>query len=82
MNDAPLAAELEYLRETTGGKHWSVKRDLSPFEEAVTSRVSGLYSLTYTAITPPEAGTRLIPVAVEVQNFKQSGRAESSYFGP
>ncbi|MEI8094857.1 MAG: hypothetical protein WCG80_11645 [Spirochaetales bacterium] len=82
VNDAPLAAELSYLMEATGGRAWSVKKDLRPFEASVNERVSGLYSLKYTAITPPEAGTRSIPVTVEVQNFKQSGRAQLTYFGP
>jgi DNA-binding beta-propeller fold protein YncE len=82
VNDAPLAPELTYLMESTGGKPWSVKKDLRPFESAMTERVTGAYSLKYTAITPPEAGTRAITVGIEVQNFKQSGRDQSTYFGP
>ncbi len=82
VNDAPLAQELQYLMDATGGKAWSVKKDLRPFEATLANRVSGLYSLTYKSITPSEAGTRSIPVTLEVQNFKQSGRDELNYYAP
>jgi hypothetical protein len=82
VNDAPLAPELAYLMKQTGGRSWSVKDDLRPFLDEIPQRVSGLYAITWKSITPPEAGTREIPVTVEVQKFKQSGRTESSFFVP
>lgn len=82
VNDAPLAQELTYLMTETGGKAWSVKNDLTPFLEEIPQRISGLYALSYKAITPAEAGVREIPVSIEIQKFKQSGRTESSYFVP
>jgi len=82
VNGAPLAQELTYLMTQTGGKFWSVKDDLKPFLEEIPNRISGLYALTYKAITPAEAGVREIPVSIEIQKFKQSGRTGSSYFVP
>jgi len=82
VNSAPLADELSYLMKETGGRSWSVKADLRPFLEEIPERISGLYALTYKAITPAEAGVREIPVSVEVQKFKQSGRTASSYYVP
>jgi len=82
VNGAPLASELTYLMKETGGKSWSVKADLKPFLDEIPDRISGLYALTYKAITPAEAGVREIPVTVEVQKFKQSGRTASSYYVP
>lgn len=82
VNGAPLAPELAFLMKETGGKAWSIKDDLKPFLSEIPDRVSGLYALTYTAITPAEAGVREIPVTIEVQKFKQSGRTRSSYYVP
>lgn len=82
VNGAPLAPELTFLMQETGGKAWSVKDSLQPFLDEIPDRVSGLYALRYKAITPAEAGVREIPVSIEVQKFKQSGRTQSSYFVP
>jgi len=82
VNGAPLAPELTFLMQETGGKSWSVKDNLQPFVDEIPDRVSGLYALRYKAITPAEAGVREIPVTIEVQKFKQSGRSQSSYFVP
>lgn len=82
VNGAPLAQELTFLMKETGGRAWSVKDDLKPFLEEIPERISGLYALTYKAITPAEAGVREVPVTIEVQKFKQSGRTQSSYFVP
>ncbi len=82
VNGAPLAPELAFLMKETGGKAWSVKQDLRPFLDELPQRLSGLYALTYKSVTPPEAGVREIPVTIEVQKFKQSGRTSSSFFVP
>jgi DNA-binding beta-propeller fold protein YncE len=82
VSGTPLASELTFLMKETGGRSWSVQQDLKPFLEELPQRISGLYALTYKAITPAEAGVREIPVTVEVQKFKQSGRTSSSYFVP
>ena len=82
VNDAPLAPELAYLMKATGGKSWSSKNDLKPFLDEIPQRVSGLYAITWKSITPPEAGTREIPVTIEIQKFKQSARTGSSFFVP
>ena len=81
-NGAPVAPELTYLAEQTGGKIWSARDDLSGFLERIQNRVVGTYALSWKSPTPGEAGTRLIPVSVEIQKFKQSGRAELSFFAP
>jgi hypothetical protein len=82
VNGAPVAQELEYLMTATGGKLWSVKNDLRPFVDELPQRVSGLYALTWKSVTPAEAGVREIPVNIEVQKFKQSGRTVSSFYAP
>jgi len=82
VNDAPLAPELAYLMQQTGGRSWSVKDDLKPFLDEIPQRVSDLYAITWKSITPAEAGVREIPVTIEVQKFKQSARTGSSFFVP
>jgi len=82
VTGAPPAPELVYLAGETGGKIWSVKDDLRPFLDEIPQRVSGTYALTWTSITPAEAGVREIPVVLEVQKFKQSARTRSSFFAP
>lgn len=82
LNGQPLAKELEYLMKQTGGNSYSVTQDLRPYLDDVQNRVTGLYSLKYTTITPGELSTRNIPVTIEVQKFKQSSRGEVSYFAP
>jgi hypothetical protein len=82
VNNAPPAPELAYLMKQTGGRSWSVKDDLKPFIDEIQQRVSNLYAITWKSITPAEAGTREIPVTIEVQKFKQSARTGSSFFVP
>lgn len=82
VNGLPVAPELTFLMKETGGRVWSIKDDLRPFLEEIPQRVSGTYALTWTSITPAEAGVREIPVVIEVQKFKQSARTESSFFAP
>jgi len=82
VNGAPLVPELEFLMKETGGQAWSVKNDLRPFLDEVSQRVTGVYALTWTTLTPAEAGAREVPVSIEVQKFKQSARTTSSFFAP
>lgn len=82
VNGLPVAPELSFLVKETGGKVWSVKEDLRPFLDEIPQRVSGTYALTWTSITPPEAGVREIPVVIEIQKFKQSARTKSTFFAP
>jgi DNA-binding beta-propeller fold protein YncE len=82
VNGLPVAPELVYLTNETGGKVWSVKDDLRPFLDEIPQRVVGTYAVTWTSVTPAEAGVREIPVIVEIQKFKQSARTKSSFFAP
>jgi len=82
VSGAALAPELEYLMKETGGRSYSVKADLRPFLDELPQRVSGLYALTWKSVTPGEAGTREVPVGIEVQKFKQSARTGSSFYAP
>ena len=82
LSGTPVAPELTFLVEQTGGKVWSIKQSLSPFLDDLAERVTGTYSLTWKAITPAESGVREIPVIIEVQKFKQSARTRSTFFAP
>lgn len=82
LNGLPLAPELTFLVAETGGQVWSIKDDLRPFLDEIPQRVTGTYALSWTSITPAEAGVREVPVTIEVQKFKQSARTKSSFFAP
>ncbi|NNM54254.1 MAG: hypothetical protein HKM05_05975 [Spirochaetales bacterium] len=81
--DNPLPPEIQYLVKATGGRVYSSHQDLRMFLDDQANRVSGLYALSYTAITPIQDGTQLIPVRVEVSRFsKETGRGQLGYFAP
>ena len=80
----PIAPELEYIRTTTGGLIYDLAAPtaLGGVIESLETSQTGKYVLTYQSITPPEFGTRYIPLGVEVQHYKKSGRTELGYFAP
>lgn len=80
----PLAPELEYLKTVSGGDSYdlSAPTALGGIIESLEGSRTGKYVLTYQSITPPEFGTRYIPLGVEVNHFKKSGRTELGYFAP
>ncbi len=81
--DNPLPPEIQYLVKATGGRVYSSHQDLRMFLDDQNNRVSGMYALSYTAITPTQDGTQLIPVRVEVSRFnKETGRGQLGYFAP
>lgn len=80
----PLAPEVDYLRTATGGDIFDLASPtaLGGIIESLENSQTGKYVLTYQSITPPEFGTRYIPLGVEVKHFKKSGRTELGYFAP
>jgi hypothetical protein len=84
MGAGGMASELRYLAEETGGEVVML-RDSRSFTQAfenIRSKRLGRYILEYNAITPSEFGLRYIPVTIEVNYFKQSGRGSLGYFAP
>jgi tetratricopeptide (TPR) repeat protein len=83
VSENPLPPEIQYLVTATGGKVYSSSGDLRAFLEDQSNRVSDLYALRWTSITPRENGLRAIPVSVEVSRFgKESGRGRLDFFAP
>ncbi len=83
LGQGPLAEDLRYLAEDTDGKVVEVSNVLiDQFLREVRSRPTPNYVLQYNTITPPENGLRYIPVSVEVNVFRKSGRNESGFFAP
>lgn len=79
----PISDELRYLAEKTGGSLVDAAGlNLETFLEDLRGRAVGNYVLSYHTITPPENGLRYIPVSVEVNVFRKSGRNELGFFAP
>jgi hypothetical protein len=79
-----MSSELQYLADATGGEVVTL-RDSRSFAQAfenIRAKRLGRYILEYNAITPSEFGLRYIPVAIEVNYFKKSGRGSLGYFAP
>jgi hypothetical protein len=81
---APERPELEFLARETGGKIYrfyggdalvSMARDLA-------SQKSGDYVLSYTSARDTDFGRAYIPVEVEVNLIRGSGRDEAGYYAP
>jgi hypothetical protein len=84
MGAGQMSSELQYLADATGGEVVTL-RDSRSFAQAfenIRAKRLGRYILEYNAITPSEFGLRYIPVAIEVNYFKKSGRGSLGYFAP
>lgn len=83
VGQGPLAPDLSFLAEDTGGRVIEVDNVLiNQLLQELRSRPTPNYVLQYNTITPPENGLRYIPVSVEVNVFRKSGRNESGFFAP
>lgn len=83
VGQGPVAEDLEFLARETGGAVIDVGTTvLERFLSDLRSRPTPNYILQYNTITPPENGLRYIPLSVEVNVFRKSGRNESGYFAP
>ncbi len=76
--------ELDYIaRETGGSSHYLLQpRGILPLLEDIRSGGNGFYTLSYNAVTPTRFGQAYIPLTLEVNYVRKSGRDELGYFGP
>lgn len=78
------ASEMSYLAKKTGGKALYVyaEKGLKPIIDDLISKPIGVYQLRYTSLMPTDFGRAFLPLEVEVQLLKRSGRDEIGYFAP
>ena len=71
--------DLSFLAAATGGKVYSVSAPggMPQVVRDLKTRVSSIYTLRFTAVTPADFGDRYIPLEVQVTVQKASGRDES-----
>jgi sugar lactone lactonase YvrE len=76
--------DLTFLASETGGKVYSVSSPggMQEVVREIRSRVTPVYTLRYTSLTPADFGDRYIPLEIEVTVQKVSGREESGYYAP
>ncbi len=76
--------DLSFLASATGGRVFAATTPAGMPEVARTalSRLSPVYTLRFTSVTPADFGDRYIPLEVEVTVQKASGRDESGYYAP
>lgn len=82
-NSAP-DEDLSYIAAATGGKMSRIS-DPGGIPQVVrdlAGRVSSLYTVRFSSVTPPDFGDRYIPFEVQVTVQKASGRDESGYYAP
>ena len=76
--------ELDYIaRETGGGSQFLFQpRGILPLLEDVREDVNGFYTLSYDSAVYTDFGRAYIPLSVEVNFVKKSGRDEMGFFAP
>jgi DNA-binding beta-propeller fold protein YncE len=84
FGNQPTDEDLSFLASATGGKVFdaSAPGGMPELMRTVLARVSPVYTLRFTSVTPPEFGDRYIPLEVQVSVQKASGRDESGYYAP
>ncbi len=85
--DPPGSGSLEELGaiagETGGGVYsFQAAEGVNPLIKAALSREEPLYTLRYTSPTYPQFGQKYIPLEVQVNLIRRSGRDELGYFAP
>ncbi len=76
--------QLGFLAGETGGKVYSI-RDPGGMPEVVQTiraRVGSMYTVHYRSPTPPQFGDVYIPLEIEVDAQRVSGRDEAGYYAP
>ncbi|UTC66073.1 MULTISPECIES: hypothetical protein [unclassified Treponema] len=78
------ASEMSYLAKKTDGKtsYIYAEKGLKPIIDDIIDKPIGMYQLKYTSTMPTDFGRAFLPVEVEVQLLKRSGRDEIGYFAP
>jgi len=76
--------ELDYIARETGGssEYLFQPRGILPMLEQVRGDVNGFYTLTYSSLAYTDFGRAYIPLSLEVNFVKKSGRDEMGFFAP
>ncbi|OQY32808.1 MAG: hypothetical protein B6241_09835 [Spirochaetaceae bacterium 4572_59] len=76
--------ELDYIARETGGNsaYLLQPRGILPLMEDARSGGNGFYTISYNAISNTNFGQSYIPITLEVNYVRKSGRDELGYFGP
>jgi len=76
--------ELDYIARETGGssQYLFQPRGILPMLEQVRGDVNGFYTLTYNSLAYTDFGRAYIPLSLEVNFVKKSGRDEMGFFAP
>jgi hypothetical protein len=76
--------ELDYIARETGGtsQYLFQPRGILPLLEQVRSDVNGFYTLTYDSLAYSDFGRAYIPLSLEVNFVKKSGRDEMGFYAP
>lgn len=82
--DAEVSEELDFLARETGGevRFLYEPAGIEPLVDKSRNVRSGTYFLTFDSVTYGDFGRAFIPVEVEVNYYKRSGRDESGYYAP
>ncbi len=84
VDGAVRSEELDYLAEETGGEGTYLLRDrgLGEILESIRKKRMGTYTLSFVSLSMNDFGRAYLPLSVEVNYLKKSGRDETGYFAP
>jgi len=84
VDGASRNEELDYLAEETGGEGVYLLRDrgLGEILEDIRLKRMGDYTLSFISLSQNDFGRAYLPLSVEVNYLKKSGRDEIGYFAP
>jgi DNA-binding beta-propeller fold protein YncE len=76
--------DLAWLASATGGRVFaaSAPGGMQEIVRTIQARLTPVYTLRFTSVTPADFGDRYIPLEVEVTVQKASGRDEAGYYAP
>jgi DNA-binding beta-propeller fold protein YncE len=84
IDGAVRSEELDYLAEETGGEGTYLLRErgLGEILENIRKKRMGTYTLSFESLSRNDFGRAYLPLSVEVNYLKKSGRDETGYFAP
>jgi hypothetical protein len=76
--------ELDFIARETGGtsQYLFQPRGILPLLEQVRSDVNGYYTVSYDSLAYTDFGRAYIPLSLEVNFIKKSGRDEMGFYAP
>ncbi|MDC7232090.1 MAG: hypothetical protein PQJ58_02570 [Spirochaetales bacterium] len=76
--------ELDYIARETGGssQYLFQPRGILPLLEQVREEVNGFYTLSFDSLAYTDFGRAYIPLSLEVNFVRKSGREEMGYYAP